>query len=129
MRVQTVTDTFCWGSEHAFTWRHSPQLVRLAKDIALGRPHTPQEFRETYGSDYLYVHLLEWQWAEYFWKSGFIPLYEYWDGWIFDLTRHARVVTPQTEALQFLDLVKKGNGAPFVMQYYIEKVIQQNQQK
>ncbi|MBO4512304.1 MAG: hypothetical protein J5746_06030, partial [Victivallales bacterium] len=120
---------FCWGIEPAFTWHHSPQLVRLAKDIEWGRPHTPQEFRETYGSDYLYVHLLEWQWAEYFWKSGFIPIYENWDGWIFDLTRHARVVTPQTEALQFLDLVKKGNGAPYVMQYYIEKVSQQNQQK
>ena len=118
---------FCWGIEPAFSWHHSPQLVRLAKDIENGVPHTPQEFRETYGSDYLYVHLLEWQWAEYFWKSGFIPIYENWDGWIFDLTRHARVVTPLTEPLLYLKLVKKGNGAPYVLQYCIEKTKESQQ--
>ena len=113
---------FNWGLDPAFTWHHSPEVIKLLSESAEGRQFTPKEFAEVYKARYLYVHILQWYFAEYCWKQGLVPIYQNWDGYIFDLSLPPRTITSSTPELLFLDIARQGKGSAYVMQFCIEKL-------
>ena len=113
---------FNWGLDPAFTWDSSPELINFQKRARKREHLTPDDFKKAYKAKYLYVHILQYESAECCWKNGLIPIYENWDGWIFDLDLPAREITSSTPQLMFLDLLKQGKGTAAIMQFYIEKL-------
>ncbi|MBQ7178056.1 MAG: hypothetical protein IJS08_11640, partial [Victivallales bacterium] len=113
---------FNWGLDPSFTWRNSPELMDFIKRASKREKLTPADFKKAYKARYIYVYILQYECAQCCWENGLIPIYENWDGYIFDLDLPAREITSSTPKLQFLDLVKQGKGAAYVMQYCLEKM-------
>ena len=113
---------FNWGLDPSFTWRSSPELMDFMERASKREKLTPADFKKAYKARYIYVNILMYESAECCWENGLIPIYQNWDGYIFDLELPAREITSSTPKLQFLDLVKQGKGAAYVMQFCLEKM-------
>ncbi|MBR6373590.1 MAG: hypothetical protein IKS20_10440, partial [Victivallales bacterium] len=113
---------FSWGLDPSYTWHYAPDLAEFMKKASNREKLTPADFKKAYKARYIYVYILQYECAKYCWENGLIPIYQNWDGYIFDLDLPAREITSSTPKLQFLDLVRQGKGAAYVMQYCLEKM-------